>query len=274
LKEPNYTYKEYHSETSGIFFTVRDILHSEETPFQRIDVVRTERFGKVLLLDGLVMLTERDEFVYHEMLTHPALLAHPAPKDVLIVGGGDGGTLREVLKHDVERVTLVEIDRRVCEVSREHFPGLASGFKDSRARILYEDGIRFVRETGESFDVVLVDSTDPVDHAEKLFGPEFYADVKSRLRPDGALVTQTESPVHHLEFIGKTCRLLSGQFRRVALYLASIPTYPGGVWSFTFASDSLDPLTVHRDPPEGLEYYNPGIHRASFALPTYLSHVL
>jgi spermidine synthase len=267
-------YREFHSEGSGIFFKVQETLHTEMSPFQEIKVIRTEHFGRVLLLDDLVMLTERDEFVYHEMLVHPPLLSHPEPKDVLIVGGGDGGTLREVLKHDVRSAALVEIDERVCEVSRRFFPELTRGFQDPRAELRYEDGTRYVKETDRTFDVVLVDSTDPVDHAEKLFGAEFYGDVKRCLRPNGILVAQTESPVYHLEFIGDLSRLLAGYFKGVHPYLAAIPTYPGGLWSFTFATDEIDPREVLRDAPQGLKYYNPEIHRAAFALPTYLKNVL
>jgi spermidine synthase len=274
LKSQDPEYREFHSDSSGIFFKVQETLHSEKSSFQEIKVIRTEHFGKVLLLDDLVMLTERDEFVYHEMLVHPALIVHPEPKDVLIVGGGDGGTLREVLKHDVRGATMVEIDERVCEVCKRFFPELAQSFQDSRAEIWYEDGIQYVKETDRTFDVVLVDSTDPVGHAAKLFSSEFYGDVKRCLRPNGVLVAQTESPVYHLEFIGKLYRRLAGFFKEVHIYLAAVPTYPGGLWSFTFASDGIDPRAVVRDMPKGLHYYNTEIHRAAFALPTYLKNAL
>jgi spermidine synthase len=233
----------------------------------------------VLLLDGCVMLTDRDEFVYHEMIVHPALLMHPQPRDVLIVGGGDGGSVREALRHDtVRRVELVEIDAAVIDVSRRFFPALVTGLDDPRVAIHCEDGFAYLDGHRGQYDFIIVDSIDPVGEAAKLFTTEFYAKVKAALRAGGCAVFQTESPFYSTEVLAQVQQHLGGLFRHVAPYLAHIPTYPSGLWSFTFASDALDPRTAPlvRQPPflGELKYLTPGLVRAAFVLPAYLERRL
>ncbi|MDA3912578.1 polyamine aminopropyltransferase, partial [Oleiagrimonas sp.] len=188
---------------SSIGFRTEALLHSEQTPFQTIEIHQTTDWGKLMVIDGCVMLTSRDNFLYHEMMTHPALFTHPRAKRVVIIGGGDCGTLREVLKHDeVEHVTQVDIDERVTRLAEEHFPELCESNDDPRAELKFEDGIRYMAELPEgSVDLVIVDSTDPVGPAKGLFNPDFYASCAKALRQGGLLVQQSESPLAHMDLI-------------------------------------------------------------------------
>ncbi len=224
------------------------------------------------------MITEKDEFVYHEMIAHVPLFVHPEPARVLVVGGGDGGTIREVIKHrSVQQVTLVEIDRQVVEVSKRFFPQVASGFKDPRVRIQYDDGARFLADTGEQFDIILADTSDPVGPAKVLFQQPFYQSAYDRLADDGIFVAQSESPWLHRETVEKIYRNLREVFPIVRMYLAHIPTYPSALWSFAFCAKKYDPLTDF-DPRRATEfacrYYNAEIHSASFALPQYVKQLV
>ncbi|MFP4475845.1 MAG: polyamine aminopropyltransferase [Desulfatibacillaceae bacterium] len=264
----------YHG-TFGLQFKVVETLFSRRSPYQRVDVVRTAGFGRMLLCDGAVMLTEGDEFVYHEMIAHVPLFVHPKPASVLVIGGGDGGTAREVLRHEsVSRCVMVEIDEMVVEASREHLPGMGP-WDDPRLDLRIADGVEFTRTTEERFDVVIVDSTDPVGPATVLFSEGFYADVARVLTDDGILVAQAESPY----FDGMVQRrMLENQrthFPRLHLYNISNLSYPGGLWSLTFASRGLCPIRDFREDAAragGFEtrYYNPMIHRAAFGLPEFV----
>lgn len=261
----------------GITCKVRNTLHRERSAFQDIAVLDTEQFGRLLALDGIIQTSEADEFVYHEMIVHVAMCTHPSPRRVMVVGGGDGGTVREVLKHPrVERVELVEIDERVVEVCRELLPGLSSSLNDPRARVVIADGIRYMEEAGGEFDVVLVDSTDPIGPAVGLFSPEFYASVYRRLSPEGIMVAQTESPFFNRDLIREVFSAVRGIFPLARLYLASIPTYPSGLWSFTLGSKAFDPLEVSPERSAALStrYYSPEVHRAAFALPGFVRELL
>lgn len=268
---------------SGITFGVEELLFSGTSEYQRVEVLKTDRFGRLMLLDGLVMLTERDEFVYHEMIAHPALCLHPDPRRVLVIGGGDGGTVREVLRHPgIEHVDLVEIDGLVIDAARRFFPTVASALDEPRLSVRVEDGLAFARNApAGSYDVVLVDSTDPVGFAEGLFGRAFYEDCVRALGDDGILVSQTESPFDTAfqTSIKAAHGLLGESFAHVAFYLAHIPTYPMGTWSFVMASKTRRPLgdfdtgeaTRRLAGFEGeLRYYNPDLHRGAFALPTFV----
>ena len=263
--------REYHTPTSGVFFTARRRLLSVKTRFQKMEVYETDSFGRILLLDGLVQTTERDEFFYHEMLVHPAMTAHPRPENVLIVGGGDGGALREVLRYGVKRATLVEIDAAVIAACRKYFPGLASSFGDRRAVVKVADGNDFIREDGENFDVIFVDSSDPVGPSAILHQRRFFAALKKRLNSGGIIAAQAGSPLFHLEYLKRKAAFLRQTFRFADYYLGPAPTYPGGFWCYAFLSDAVDPLEpVERIPPRGLKYFNPDIRRAAFALPEFL----
>ncbi len=264
--------REFHTASSGIFFRARRRLVSEKTPFQKIEIYETESFGRVLILDGLVQTTEKDEFFYHEMLVHPAMAAHPKPEDILIIGGGDGGALREVLRYPIKSATLVEIDARVIEVCRRYLPTLASSFRDRRAEIKIADGSRFIGESGRQFDVVIIDSSDPVGPSLILHQRNFYARAKLRLKPGGVVAAQAGSPLFHLDHLRKKAAFLGTLFRQARYYLGPVPTYPGGFWCYAFLSDKLNPLRAPRlNPPPGLNYYNRDIHRAAFSLPEFLN---
>ncbi len=252
-------------------------LHEEQTPYQSLEVYESPLFGRMLVLDGAVQTTEGDEFMYHEMLAHPALCTHPAPRRVLIVGGGDGGALEESLKHPLERATLVEIDEAVVRASRTYLATVAGeAFDDPRTALVIGDGIAYVGETAERFDVVLVDSTDPEGPALGLFSPAFYAQVARRLTPGGMLVVQSGSAVYQQALIAAVRRHLRPLFPVVRTYLADVAAYPGAVWSFTLASLGPDPLGVAQDEIGrrtrgfGLRAYTPARHHAAFDLPPYL----
>jgi spermidine synthase len=264
-------FREFHTPSSGIFFGARRRLLFEKTPFQKIEIYETESYGRVLMLDGLVQTTEKDEFFYHEMLVHPALMSHPAPRDVLIIGGGDGGALREALRHRVRSAVLVEIDSRVIEACRQYFPGLASSFGDRRATVAVDDGNRFIRETDRRFDVILVDSSDPVGPSAVLHRRAFYAALKKRLKAGGIIAAQAGAPLFHLDHLREKGRFLRSLFRFANYYLGPVPTYPGGLWCYAFLSDRIDPLrNRRRRPPNNLKYYNRDVHRAAFALPEFM----
>ncbi len=266
---------------SGLTFRVDEVLFSGESPFQRVAVIRNAFFGNVMLLDDLVMLTERDEFYYHDMLVHVPLMCVDEPRDVLIIGGGDGGSVREALKHpSVRRVVLCEIDQMVIDVSRRFFPSLAERLDDERVEICVGDGIRYVHEHPGEFDCVCIDSTDPIGPAVGLFTPEFYTDVKAALRAGGAMSAQTESPAWSLNAVRGIRDNIARAFEHPRLYLAPSPCYPSGSWSFALA------LKSDRDPACDFDvqraaqisrhcrYYNPDIHRAAFVLPNFIRDAL
>lgn len=260
---------EPHTPNVGIVMRVKGLLHREKSGFQEIEVIDTYEFDKVLLLSGKVMLTERDEYIYHEMLIHPAMLSHSSPKDIVIIGGGDGFSVREVLKYDVDRVSLVEIDERVTAVSRKIFgcPWLS----DPRVKIYYEDGAKWIKKTDKA-DIIFVDSTDPEGSALSLAKKEFLSRCKEVLGDRGIFIAQSQSPFYDREFIKNQIKTLRSLFRSVQLYLAPIPTYPGGIWSFLIASQRSP--AIFRPPPPLLKYYTSEIHTGAFALPQGLKEFL
>lgn len=266
-------FTERQTQDLAISLRVTRTLHAQTTQFQDLMVAETASFGRLLILGGTVQLTERDEFFYHEMIAHVPLSAHPAPRSVLVIGGGDGGTVREVLRHPgIERVDLVEIDAAVVQAGRQFFPGLSSGLDDPRVTVHTEDGIAFVADAAEgAYDVALVDSTDPVGPAIGLFRSAFFASVARVLGPDGILVAQSESPLLHGPLIADTAAEMRTAFARVALYLCPVPTYPSGLWSFLAATKGSDPARPRPTAPvlDGVRYYSPGVHAAAFTLPPF-----
>lgn len=261
----------------GITCKVLQTLHREVTPYQEIAVLDTVQYGRMLVLDGMVQLTIGDEFVYHEMLAHVPLCTHPQPKDVLIIGGGDGGTAREVLRHQsVEHVTLVEIDRRVSDVSRQLLPELGCSFDDPRLQAIYDDGVAYVASQKNAYDVILVDAPEPIGQAARLFSLDFYEAISQALRPDGLFVAQTESPFANQNLIRRVYQDVRRSFPISGLYLVSIPTYPSGLWSFTLGSKKYDPENNIRpvDFARRLRYYNPDLHRSAFKLPQFVQSLL
>lgn len=275
------TFTEHYPEVDGaLSLRIRNILVDRQSPFQNVKVVESTRFGRVLLIDDLVMLTDRDEFVYHEMIAHVPLFTHPDPRRVLVIGGGDGGTVRECLRHpSVEHVDLVDIDRVVTEVCLEYFPDIAAKLLSERVTCRFQDGVRFVKECRERYDVIIIDSTDPVSVGEGLFTGEFYRDCYNLLEADGLLVAQSESPSWLPKLVRRIHGKLTDIFPRVRFYQAFIPTYPSGHWTFCLASrrhDPVDGFQSDRYAELGLSfrYYNDGIHRAAFALPTFFQELI
>ena len=265
----------------GLTLKVKEHLYHKRTAFQTIDVLKTAVYGRVMTIDGMVMLTEGDEFVYHELLTHVPLQFLKSPERVLIIGGGDGGTAREVLKYpEIKEVVMVEIDKDVVDAAKKFFPGTACSFQDPRLRILIDDGAAFVKEEEEEiFDLVIIDSTDPIGPAEVLFSEDFYAGCSRILNSQGILTTHTESPFHHRyrDTIALIHRRLRTVLPKTFAYLGSIPTYPFGLFSFAFASRGIDPRT---DPfhaghlPTDLKYYNHELARGAFALPNFMQRLM
>lgn len=264
----------------GQRFTADEILYEENTGQQHLVIFRNAMLGRVMMLDGVVQTTERDEFVYHEMLTHVPMLAHGRVRRVLIVGGGDGGILREVSRHPgVEVITLVEIDQAVIEMSREYFPGHSAGaFDDPRLSVVIEDGARFMRQGTQTWDLIIVDSTDPAGPGEVLFSESFYACCQKRLSAGGVLVTQNGVPFFQQEEVKKSARLFDALFEDWYFYCAAVPTYVGGNMTLGWASDdpSLRQVGVEvlreRYEEAGLatRYYTPELHKAAFALPAFI----
>jgi spermidine synthase len=263
--------REFQTPASGLFFTAKKVLFCGRSRFQTIEIILNEDYGRVLFLDGLVQTTERDEFYYHEMLVHPAMSSHARPDRVLIIGGGDGGALREVLKHRVKRAWMVEIDGQVIEACREHFPWLRPAFEDRRAELVVADGNVFIDRTAERFDVIIVDSSDPVGPSTVLHEEAFYRKLKSRLRPGGIIAAQAGSLMLHQDSHARKSIFLKKIFRHSELYLGPVPTYPVGMWCYHFLSDEIDPKSVRRlRLPKGLRYLNEAIFRGAFALPNFL----
>ena len=252
----------------GQALQVGDILYDHRSAFQRVQVVTSPVFGRMLVLDDAVQTTERDEHVYHEMLVHLPMALHPDPRRVLIIGGGDGGTLDEVLKHPVAATTMVEIDREVVEVSRAFLPSIAGrAFDDPRGRLLIDDGIAFVKGTDERFDVILVDSTDPKGPGVALFSEEFYRGCRRILTPSGVISVQSGSLLYQRDLMDLVARHLRAVFPVVAPYWAAIPAYPGTLWSFTLAAPQGDPHHPRQLSIPRLRYYSPAVHQAALRLP-------
>jgi spermidine synthase len=266
--------REYHTPSAGVFFTVGSVLYSKQSSYQKIEVFENDSFGKILLLDDLVQTTEKDEFFYHEMLVHLACVTHPSPKDILVIGGGDGGALKEVLRYPVETACHVEIDAQVIEVGKEHFPWLSPCLEDERVELIISDGLEFLKETDRTFDIIFVDSSEPVGPSAALHRKDFYESAKTRLNADSAVVAQIGSPLYHLDFI-KACSITFKElFQFVRFYVGPAPSYPGGSWCYAFLSDSVDPLNLNRNPISDLKYYNKEIHKAAFALPPFIKEYI
>jgi spermidine synthase len=259
---------------------VRKNLYRGRSPFQRIEVFESACFRRVLALDGIVQTTEGDEFVYHEMMTHLPMLAHGRPERVLIIGGGDGGILEEVLKHaTVRRATMVEIDGKVIEVSRRYLKSICAGaFEDARTNLVIGDGAKWVRDTDERYDIIIIDRPDPIGPAEILFSSGFYADCKRVLTPRGVLVAQNGVPALQAGELTDALRLFRKLFRHQGAYVIAVPTYVLGFMAITWASEldiakvplGLIARRLGRAKLGRLSYYNPEVHVASFALPGYI----
>lgn len=258
-----------------------DKLYLEQrTEHQHLLIFENSAFGRVMTLDGIVQTTEKDEFIYHEMLAHLPILAHGSAERVLIIGGGDGGMLREIVKHKtVTHITQVEIDDQVIEMSKQYLPNHSQGaFEDPRWQLVIQDGMAFVRDSQQRFDVIIIDSTDPIGPGEILFSSDFYAACKQRLNPGGVMVTQNGVAFVQTDEVINTARRLQPLFQDWHFYAAAVPTYAGGIMAFGWATDDISLRQVdlsilqQRYTTAGLKtrYYNPEIHQAAFALPQYV----
>ncbi|HEY8530711.1 MAG TPA: polyamine aminopropyltransferase [Limnochorda sp.] len=259
---------------------VRRLLEYRQTGYQELAVLETEQYGRMLALDGIIQTTEVDEPSYHEMIVHVPMATHPRPRRVAVVGGGDGGSIREVLKHPtVEEAVLIEIDPEVIEASKRWLPSLSSALDDERVQVVAADGREYMERAARGelprFDVVIVDSTDPIRAAEGLFSQPFYQAVRDALNPDGILVAQTESPWVNQDWVKGAYQAMSQVFPLVRLYLSVVPTYPAGLWSFTLGSLGPDPLKPQGQPPQGAcRYYTPELHQAAFVLPAFVQELI
>ncbi len=265
-------------------FRTDHVLYEVQTDHQQLIIFENATFGRVMMLDGVVQLTEADEFVYHEMMAHVPLMAHPQPKRVLIIGGGDGGVLREVLRHgSVERAVLCEIDQSVIDMSRRYLDFIAQGaFDDPRAEVVVADGTKFVAETNERFDAIIVDSTDPIGPAVALFTRDFYADCKRALSENGILIAQSGLPFMQGDELRGVQEKFRALFAGSGAFLMTTPTYIGGPMSASFGCDDpvrrtpgLDALKARRATVDGeMKYYTPEVHLGAFALPGYVARYL
>ena len=263
-------------------YRIKAFLYEEKSEFQHIQLVDTHEYGKMLLLDGIVQTTEKEEFFYHEMMVHIPMLSHPVPKQVLIIGGGDGGVLREVLRHpQVEKAVMVEIDSNVVDFSKKYLPSINSGaFENKRAELVFADGAEYVEKTGGTYDVIIVDSPDPVGPARVLFSEKFYFHLHQRLNPEGIMVCQTGSLQIQADEQKQAYKVLKNIFTYVSFYVYCVPTYIGGLFSSVFCSANINPKNIRYDEIQNkvndisLEttYYNPGIHIGSFHLPEFFKN--
>ncbi len=259
------------------------ILYKKKTPYQDLRLYSTPEYGRMLVLDGAIQTTEKDEFIYHEMITHPVMLAHPRPKKVLIIGGGDGGVLREVLKYKIEKVSLVELDKDVIDISRKYLSKICrKSFEDKRLNIVIDDGNNFVKTTKDKFDIVIIDSPDPIGPAKILFSRKFYSQVHSVLNSKGIMIRQSGSTTLQAEELRSNYKTLKRIFPFVTVQLSAVPTYTGGFFSFLIASENINPKNIKTKNIEKrinelklkTKYYNLETHKASMMLPVYVENLL
>ena len=275
-------YTEEHTKNVRFSIKVDKQLISVKSDFQRIDIFESQEFGRFLTLDGFMMLTEKDEFIYHEMITHVPMAVNPKAKKILVIGAGDGGTVRELVKYvHIKRIDMVEIDKMVVDVCREYLPKTANKLDDERVHIYYEDGLKFVRSKTNEYDIVIVDSTDPFGPGEDLFTREFYGNCFNALKDDGILVNQHESPYYEADAkaTARANKQLRAVFPFATVYQLHIPTYPSGHWLFGFASKKYNPvedLKADEWNKFGIEtrYYNTELHKGAFALPNYVKDLI
>lgn len=275
-------FSELHTPDVKLSIRVDKQLYSGQSEFQRIDIFQSKEFGRFLTLDGYMMLTERDEFVYHEMITHVPMAVHPRVRRVLVIGAGDGGVVRELTKYEgIEQIDMVEIDELVVEVCKKYLPGTACRLNDSRVTIYYEDGLRFIRSREDEYDLIIVDSTDPFGPGEGLFTKEFYGSCYKALKEDGIMVNQHESPFYAADAAAckRAHKRIVESFPISRVYQAHIPTYPSGHWLFGFASKKYHPIhdlrgTAWKMLGIDTKYYTPKLHQGAFCLPGYVEELL
>jgi spermidine synthase len=275
-------FSEFHSEDVKFSVRIDRQLYSGKSDFQKIEVFESPGLGKFFTLDGFIMITEKDEFIYHDMIVHVPMATNPDIEKVLVIGAGDGGTVRELTRYKgIKRIDMVEIDKLVVDVCREYFPNSTSGLDDERVNLYFEDGLAFVRDKVNEYDLIIVDSTDPIGPGEGLFTREFYGNCHKALKEDGILVNQHESPFYpeYAKQMQRAHSRITEFFPIASVYQVHIPTYASGHWLFGFASKRLDPLRdLDADSWNRLglktRYYNTEIHRGAFALPNYVKELL
>lgn len=276
-------YTEDHTPTVRFSIKVREQLVHKKSAFQEIDVFDSEEFGRFFTLDGLIMLTEKDEFIYHDMIVHVPMATNPGIKNVLVIGGGDGGSVRELTKYDsIEKIDMVDIDEEVVEVCRKYFPSTSCKLDDPRVTLCFEDGLKYIRRFEDRYDLIVVDSTDPFGPGEGLFTKEFYGNCFKALTADGILVNQHENPYYYDTYVQAMMRAhkrIWDTFPICRVYQAHIPTYPSGHWLFGFASKRFDPVAdLDADAWNSLgiatRYYNTDLHLGSLMLPNYVKELL
>ncbi len=270
-------YFEYYTgKNVGLFMKISKMIHTDQSEIQRIDIFENPDLGVVFSLDGITMLSEKDEFTYHEMLVHVPMFLHPNPKKVLVIGGGDGGSVREVLKHDsVEKVVLCEIDSKVIEAAKKYLP-TGVELDNPKVEIVNENGAEFVKKFKNEFDVIIVDSTDPTaGEGGHLFTEEFYRSCHDALKENGVFSAETEDPFYDFSWLKLSYKRITKAFPVARVYMGFVPVYPSGMWTYTFASKGIDPIKDFdpekvRNFGKELKYYNEDIHIASFALPNFV----
>ena len=275
-------FTENHTDNVKFSIRVHKQIESIQSDYQKIDVFQTPEFGKVLVIDGYIMLTEKDEFIYHEMITHVPMAVNPNIKNVLVIGAGDGGTVRELTRYSfIKCIDMVEIDKKVVEVCKEYIPQTALKLNDKRVNLYFEDGLKFVKGKKNAYDLIIVDSTDPIGPGTELFSMEFYENCFNALVDDGILVNQHESPYYKndAEAMQGAHKKLRDIFPIAKVYQAHIPTYSSGHWLFGFASKKYDPIADLREDlwnSLGVEtnYYNTELHKGSFYIPNYVKRLL
>ncbi len=275
-------YTENQTQNVNFSMKVKSHLYSAQSEFQKIDIIDTYEFGRVLVIDNWTMVTEKDEFIYHEMITHVALATNPEIKNVLVIGAGDGGTVRELTRYNnIENIDMVEIDELVVKASIEHLPFTSNKLSDPRVNLYFEDGIKFVKGKENLYDLIIVDSTDPIGPGEGLFTAEFYTDCYNALTEKGILINQCESPYysHNAYEMKRSYKKLNNLFSICKAYQYHMPTYPSGHMIFCFASKVLDPIKdLDSEKWNELEletkYYNTELHKGAFSLPNYVIKLL
>ena len=266
-------------QTKDLITTCRVLrtLYHEKSPFQEIAILDTAEFGRMLVLDNVIQTTIKDEFTYHEMITHVAVNTHQNPKKALVIGGGDGGSVRELVKHkSLEKVVLCEIDGMVVEAAKKYLPEISAGYGDPKVEIIIDDGIKHAEDNKDTYDIIVVDAPDPVGPAVGLFSADFYKYLYEALREDGIFVAQTESPFFFEELIKRIYKDVSKVFPVTRLFLGNVPAYPGGLWTFTMGSKKYDPLETDtgKIAPLGTRFYSPEIHRSCFILPPFVKQMI
>ncbi|RAK18853.1 spermidine synthase [Anoxybacillus vitaminiphilus] len=262
-------------ENLKISYRIKDIIFSDQSPFQHVMILDSYDFGRMLVLDGVIQTTSIDGHIYNEMISHVPLQFHPSPKKVLIIGGGDCGAAREVAKYkEVEEIHMVEIDEMVVNVCKEHLTDVSGNLSDPRVKFMYTDGVAFIKEHANTYDVIIIDSSDPVGPAKELFSYEFYSNVYRALKDDGLMVCQSQSPIFHMDVLKQTHANINKLFPYSTIYTATVPTYPGGLWSFTIGSKIPLSLSESKLMPTDTKYVNADVLKQCFQLPQFMKQQL